>query len=402
MSYIIRKVLKVILGITTLVFVITLSLFSLNEKNIAYAREGLNDFSVKQSSNLYYIGENYIISEESKKIFLNAFTFTLNGTEITPDAEKITLISDMNAIKPGKNYKCVFKYFYNDRIYQSEEVSFEISKRNISVTVLLNGTTDLTIEESEIKNIKINYDYVGAVDKDVRIETVNGVTVRTLNDDVLTNKAYVETLPKTPVEKYTVVAGNARSDYYNFSYEKSTLTITRTLVPELKLVSENDILVALNGSFSSVYSLNFKDIGTSTSSAEYVEIESDVERKYANSGTILTDNEVVACYNISVISSIDGSLADNVSATVRIRLADNLKNKNSYRVIALYNNGNTDILNASLSEEYLIFNAADMGDFLIITPIEGIGLTTYIIAGTIGVAAILIVVILVALFRKKY
>lgn len=402
MSYIIRKVLKVILGITTLVFVITLSLFSLNEKNIAYAREGLNDFSVKQSSNLYYIGENYIISEESKKTFLDAFTFTLNGTEITPDAEKITLISDMNAIKPGKNYKCVFKYFYNDRIYQSEEVSFEISKRNISVTVLLNGTTDLTIEESEIKNIKINYDYVGAVDKDVRIETVNGVTVRTLNDDVLTNKAYVETLPKTPVEKYTVVAGNARSDYYNFSYEKSTLTITRTLVPELKLVSENDILVALNGSFSSVYSLNFKDIGTSTSSAEYVEIESDVERKYANSGTILTDNEVVACYNISVISSIDGSLADNVSATVRIRLADNLKNKNSYRVIALYNNGNTDILNASLSEEYLIFNAADMGDFLIITPIEGIGLTTYIIAGTIGVAAILIVVILVALFRKKY
>lgn len=402
MSYIIRKVLKVILGITTLVFVITLSLFSLNEKNIAYAREGLNDFSVKQSSNLYYIGENYIISEESKKIFLNAFTFTLNGTEITPDAEKITLISDMNAIKPGKNYKCVFKYFYNDRIYQSEEVSFEISKRNISVTVLLNGTTDLTIEESEIKNIKINYDYVGAVDKDVRIETVNGVTVRTLNDDVLTNKAYVETLPKTPVEKYTVVAGNARSDYYNFSYEKSTLTITRTLVPELKLVSENNILVALNGSFSSVYSLNFKDIGTSTSSAEYVEIESDVERKYANSGTILTDNEVVACYNISVISSIDGSLADNVSATVRIRLADNLKNKNSYRVIALYNNGNTDILNASLSEEYLIFNAADMGDFLIITPIEGIGLTTYIIAGTIGVATILIVVILVALFRKKY
>lgn len=402
MSYIIRKVLKVILGITTLVFVITLSLFSLNEKNIAYAREGLNDFSVKQSSNLYYIGENYIISEEAKKTFLDAFTFTLNGTEITPDAEKITLISDMNAIKPGKNYKCVFKYFYNDRIYQSEEVSFEISKRNISVTVLLNGTTDLTIEESEIKNIKINYDYVGAVDKDVRIETVNGVTVRTLNDDVLTNKAYVETLPKTPVEKYTVVAGNARSDYYNFSYEKSTLTITRTLVPELKLVSENDILVALNGSFSSVYSLNFKDIGTSTSSAEYVEIESDVERKYANSGTILTDNEVVACYNISVISSIDGSLADNVSATVRIRLADNLKNKNSYRVIALYNNGNTDILNASLSEEYLIFNAADMGDFLIITPIEGIGLTTYIIAGTIGVAAILIVVILVALFRKKY
>lgn len=402
MSYIIREVLKVILGITTLVFVITLSLFSLNEKDIAYAREDLNDFSVKQSSNLYYIGENYIISEESKKTFLDAFTFTLNGTEITPDAEKITLISDMNAIKPGKNYKCVFKYFYNDRIYQSEEVSFEISKRNISVTVLLNGTTDLTIEESEIKNIKINYDYVGAVDKDVRIETVNGVTVRTLNDDVLTNKAYVETLPKTPVEKYTVVAGNARSDYYNFSYEKSTLTITRTLVPELKLVSENDILVALNGSFSSVYSLNIKDIGTSTSSAEYVEIESDVERKYANSGTILTDNEVVACYNISVISSIDGSLADNVSATVRIRLADNLKNKNSYRVIALYNNGNTDILNASLSEEYLIFNAADMGDFLIITPIEGIGLTTYIIAGTIGVAAILIVVILVALFRKKY
>ena len=402
MSYIIREVLKVILGITTLVFVITLSLFSLNEKDIAYAREDLNDFSVKQSSNLYYIGENYIISEESKKTFLDAFTFTLNGTEITPDAEKTTLISDMNAIKPGKNYKCVFKYFYNDRIYQSEEVPFEISKRNISVTVLLNGTTDLTIEESEIKNIKINYDYVGAVDKDVRIETVNGVTVRTLNDDVLTNKAYVETLPKTPVEKYTVVAGNARSDYYNFSYEKSTLTITRTLVPELKLFSENDILVALNGSFSSVYSLNFKDIGTSTSSAEYVEIESDVERKYANSGTILTDNEVVACYNISVISSIDGSLADNVSATVRIRLADNLKNKNSYRVIALYNNGNTDILNASLSEEYLIFNAADMGDFLIITPIEGIGLTTYIIAGTIGVAAILIVVILVALFRKKY
>ena len=43
-----------------------------------------------------------------------------------------------------------------------------------------------------------------------------------------------------------------------------------------------------------------------------------------------------------------------------------------------------------------------MGDFLIITPIEGIGLTTYIIAGTIGVVAILIVVILVALFRKKY
>ena len=114
----------------------------------------------------------------------------------------------------------------------------------------------------------------------------------------------------------------------------------------------------------------------------------------------MRENDILACYSINV--NKNEKLVNDVNATVRIKFPEKLSDKNSYSVIALYNNGDTDVLYATVSDGYLTFNATDMGDFIVISPVEGISTTTYIIVIGAGVIAVLLIILLVAFFRKKY
>lgn len=394
------KILKISIIFAVLLCAALLPLLCTATSDVALAA-GEQILEVKQVSELPYCGENYVKNESAKNAFLSVFSFTVNGKVISPDFEKITVISSVQAVNPGANYVCDIRYEDGETVYVAENVVFEIAKRKVRVIVYLNGQRSITVNENEAGSIKINYDYDGALPSDTRVETVNGTQVRTITGEALTNKAYVAVLPKTPVENATVTAQNARSPYYDFIYEKSYITVTRDTVPELTAVDDGRVTVSVSGIFSTVYSVDFTDIGTSATSKEYAEIKSDAERKYASYGTLLTDNEPVACYNVTILDA-DGETVYNTPATVRAYMDGSIKGRKSYSVIALYNNGNTDVLEASVSGDYLVFDAADMGDFIVLSPVEGINVTTYIVAIVAGVAIVLIVITLFALFRRKY
>lgn len=394
------KILKILIVSAVLLCAAVLPIACLNGEWVANAA-GEQILEVKQVSELPYCGKNYLDGESMKNAFLSAFSFAVDGKEITPDYKKITVESGSEAVVPGKNYLCKISFSDGETDCVAEGVTFEIVKRKVKVIVLLDGERNITVDESEVGNVRINYDYDGALASDVRTETVNGVSVRTLSDEVLTNKAYVAVLPKTPVENYTVTAGNARSQYYDFIYEKSYITVVRKTVPELKSVDKDTVTVSLSGIFSTVYSVEFADVGTSAASREYAAIKAEVDKKYSAAGNLLTDNECIACYSINVVDA-DGETVGGVPATVRVHIADGINGRKAYKVIAMYNSGDTDVLNASVSGDYIVFDAADMGDFVVISPVEGISVTAYIVAIIAGVAVILIVIILFALFRRKY
>ena len=394
------KILKILVLSAALLCAALIPLACIGRGEAAKAA-GEQILEVKQASELPYCGKNYLDAMTMKNDFLSAFSFVVDGKEIAPDYEKITVESGSEAVLPGKNYACKITLRDGETDYVADGVTFEIVKRKVKVIVLINGQRNITVDESEAGNVKINYDYDGALASDVKTETVNGVSVRTLYDEALTNKAYVAVLPKTPVENYTVTAENARSPYYDFVYEKSYITVVRKTVPELKLTDKDMVTVSLSGVFSTVYSVEFADVGTSAASKEYAAIKAEVDKKYSASGNLLTDNESIACYSINVVDA-DGETVNGVPATVRAYIADGVKGRKGYKVIAMYNNGDTDVLNASVSGDYIVFEAADMGDFVVISPVEGISVTAYVVAIIAGVAAILIVVILFALFRRKY
>ena len=111
---------------------------------------------------------------------------------------------------------------------------------------------------------------------------------------------------------------------------------------------------------------------------------------------------MISSYLINVLESGEKPYSA-VSGFVRVSLDKSLRNKREYKVIALYNNGDTDILNATLtSSGYLAFSAADMGYFVVAVPTEGISAYTYAIVVVIGVVVIFLVIFFVALFRRKY
>ena len=410
MSTINRRFLKILLTATAIFIAATVAFCFIGKSDEVYAYSGEKIFSAEQTSEITYCGADYLYDEKLKNKFLDAFSFKIDDAEITPDYSKITIEPKVDkAIAPEKGYKCVFTYNDGEDVLSTETVSFNIGKAKVTVTALLNGQTVLTVDESEAKDISVVYDYACDVTSDVKLVTVNGIQVRTLSDDVLRFPARIDSIPTDPVQNCKVVPGNAQSYYYDFVYATSILNIVRTVIPELKYESKtqsgegetkSETLVSLIGSFSTAYDLSFVDVGTSKTSKDFTAINAEAEKKYKDSGNILRENDMLACYSINV--NKNEKLVNDVNATVRIKFPEKLSDKNSYSVIALYNNGDTDVLYATVSDGYLTFNATDMGDFIVISPVEGISTTTYIIVIGAGVIAVLLIILLVAFFRKKY
>lgn len=352
----------------------------------------------EQTKILLYNGENYLDYDDGINEVLSAFIFKLDGEKIELNSTNTTISGIKSLHKPGK-YKCTFEVNYDGENYLLENSTITLSKRVVTVNTLLNGKNNLTIKEGE--SVTVAYDYSGAISDDVKVESVSGITVNVLKDNVLNRPAFVESIPTEITTNHTVVARYADSDYYDFEYNEAYLTILPNIVTSLAEIAEGEVMVSLSGAFSITHTLEFVDIGVSLSSDEYANVNVKLDKNYGASN-LLVDNKAVGCYRINVKQNNSIPNA-SVPATVKIALNSEEKGYEAYKVIAFYNNGATEVLNATCSQDdVLSFYATDMGDFVIIIPEEGIPITTYVIAIISGIVVILLVVLLVAFFRKKY
>lgn len=352
----------------------------------------------EQTKILLYNGENYLDYDDGRDEVLSTFSFKLDGEDITLNSSNTKISGITSLYKPGK-YNCNFEVNYDGENYVLENTVITLSKRTVTVNTLLNGKSEITVKEGE--SVTVAYDYSGAISDDVKIQSVSGITVNVLKDGVLNRPAFVESIPTAVTTKHTVVAGYADSDYYDFEYNAAYLTILPNRVTNLAEIIKGEVMVSLNGTFSINHTLEFVNVGVSLSSEDYAEVNVKIEKNYGAS-SLLVDNKAIGCYRINLKQNNELP-SSSIPATVRLALNTEEKGHDSYKVIAFYNNGTTEVLNASCSkDDVLSFYASDMGDFVIIIPEEGISITTYVIAIISGVVAILMVILLVAFFRKKY
>lgn len=389
---------KACLLIILIVSAVVIAVFSADCAGYAFAASREKVLEVKQESILYYCGQNYLYNDTYKNALLQAVSVEFDGEKFDATAQNTTITSSKKISDPGA-YQCTFTVFDGEKNYTVENVNIRVSKREVAVTVYLNGKTELTIYEGD--NVYVAYDYDGAIEGDYSTETVNGVVVRTIHSSAMDSVAYLEYLPTTVIQNYTVAAAHASSKYYTFVYRKSVLNIIEKTVSELSFSSDDKVLVSLfGGEFGSSSELSFVNVGTSETSPQYAEIKQRIDTEYDTSA-IKNDYKQIACYTIDV--NVNNVQKENVSCNVFVLLDDSAKGKNSYKVIAFYNNGSTEVLNArTINDEYLVFSTKDMGEFVVVTPVQGVKISTYIIVISVAVAFVFLIILLVALFRRKF
>lgn len=368
--------------------------------NTARADTDENRFTVNQINKITYLGEDLLKKDINKRIVFDAFEFKIDNEVILVNLEDCNIISDESIVKPD-TYYLGFEINYNDKKYTASDVEFVVDKRQVTIYTLLNGETDLKIAEGE--DITIEYDYKGAFEVDTEDgEAINGRKITTLKTSVLQRPPFVEYSFEDVTERTAIIPSYADSDYYDFICETSYVTITRSPVKNLEVKEEDVVTVSVSGDFSIRNTLFFENIGTSKQSVEFTEIYTKINSIYG-SNDILTDFENLECYDIALLKNEEKVLEPNASL-IKVKLGKNSTNRKAYKVIALYNNGDSEILSCQLTEdrEYLVFAASDFGSFVVMGAVEGPNILTYIIAIVSGILVILVVVTFVSLFRKKY
>lgn len=319
--------------------------------------------------------------------FVNALyssiSFFMDGQEVTVPPEAITFDTGLKIREPVTDSEVSASVNYGGRAY-TIKIRLTVGKAPLRIITKLNGADSLTIDEGETYGVNIEYDGFLGSDGVNSLDTI----------------ATVDILPKLPTAGYTVVADNASSTLYEIIYVGARLIINAN--PESrKVITENgENKLILTGSFSPNYTLEFSDIGVNKANVDYVAINEKVERYYL--GTRITEEyRQIGAYKFYL--RLDG---EKVTATdpvgVQIKLDDRYTGKKEYRLIHFTDDGIYEILAATESDGYLNFNTVGLGEYVLLVPIEGA--SPVMIAGLCvgGVAAIILVVLLVMIFRRKY
>ena len=188
----------IIIGLILAVMGVFITSITLTANDSAYAdsynlRE--NEFVVEQVGKLYYCGENYLSNESNKEILLGALSFKLDGVVQSVGTHNVIVTCDEEIYSP-RQYRCNVLLTKDGVEHTAENILIEIDKKQVQVITLLNGETNLAVNEGD--NVYVAYNYVGAIESDTHIVTANGVLVTQLNDDKITRPAYVASIPTYP------------------------------------------------------------------------------------------------------------------------------------------------------------------------------------------------------------
>ncbi len=381
-------------------------LFGVAPRENAYAARQ-KVMTAEQSEDVVYCGKNFI--DASGKLcdtdvdapgfnndLFDSFVFKLDGQEIDVSVEDVLFETISSVQNPGQ-YALPVTVFYDNVYYRVSSVNFAIKKRTVTVLTLLNGKTDLTVNEGD--DISISYDYQNAVPAHTMQVSHNGVSVTEIRSEYITIPAWTDVDITRPIENCHVVAAHAESDYYDFVYTGAILTILPATVKTLSFSDEKSTRLVLVGDFSVLHSMRYTDIGIDPSGEDFSVISANADVIYKDTG-FFDKYEKKGCFSVEMFYN-NNVVTESVPAEVAI-LASSLDTSKKYKVVALYNNGRSEVLDAKLNDGFLRFNASDMGDFIIVSEIQGLSITYYVLVIVGAVALIVIIILLISVFRRKY
>lgn len=312
----------------------------------------------------------------------SSLEFRLDGVivEVPPDAVAFSSID--GALTPD---------VYSDDVtvtYGGEEYGFElkftVSKKQLIVRALINGEQSAVIEEGDSYLTSVVYDGFAGSDTAA----------------VLDAPAIIQREPKMPTPGYTIVPEYAQSALYEFVYVGARIVINANPDTQKTYSVNGEDILLLTGSFSPYYVLEYSEVGINAASSEYAAMSEKIDRYYG-SNRIFEEYRQSDAYKINLY--LDGEYAElNDPINLRIKLDPKLTGKKDYLVIHFANDGAHELLKGTETDGYLSVNTVDLGEFVLLTPIEGAN-TVIIVAicvGVVGLAAL--GVLLGAIFRRKY
>lgn len=356
-----------------------------------------NPYSVVQKPDKIpvYRGENYIdakggfVDIADSSPLLESFIFKYNGNVValsdigTPSDMRFTDLKDV--CLPG-NYKGVLEIKSGDR-GALVPVEFSVDKKILKVRADIDGKENATFSEGEPYGTGITYE--GFVEGDSE-------------EDEDFGKAHILNKPKLPVKGLELLPGEAKSDKYDFEYYGAVITILPAPVAVKTVESGEKVLAELSGSYSPYYRLEFDDVGSDKTDSRYVSTH-EKALKYYKSGDIWNKYSPSRVYRLNLYFNEHKLGAKELKpSVVKIAMPENLRGKKSYLVMQFGENGGHRLIDAVESDGNLTFETTELGEFLLLTPVEGVGANTVVTTVLVAVVVVLLLIMFFALFRKKY
>lgn len=360
--------------------------------SIDVAADASSVLTVEQTEKVEYCGKNFITAggkfsflgngtEESNPLF-DALTFTLNGEKITVEINNVTFDNTAEIRSPDTYLRAITVNIDGENYTTTANLT--VSKKKLYVSAKINGESYCEVKEGESYRTSVVYD--GFVD----------------GDDVgsLDAPAIIQREPKLPTAGFLIVPELAQSSVYELVYIGATIVIKANPDTERTYENGGEKVLILRGSFSPYYTLEFYDVGINKADSKYVAINEKVE-KYFGNNRVFEEYEQADAYIINMY--LDGEYAEMTEQiNVRVKVPSKLANKNYYRIIHFGNDGSYEFINASYSDGYISFTTTDLGEFVLLTPIEGAN-TVVIVAICVSIVGLAVLaVLLFAIFRKKY
>ncbi len=372
----------------------------------AYAAQQ-KEFTIEQISSVEYCGKDFVIDGSfcdtdenvaglNNELF-SSLRFSYDGDVINSiQPGDVTILTNQAICDPGR-YVCAFSVEYEEETYVVSATTFNIDKRTVVVTTFLNGMTNLVVEEGA--DIVLSYNYQNAIPSHTYQEPHDGYSVTVIDSKYLTCPAWTDVDIVKPIYQCSVSADHAESKYYTFQYNSSYLTIVGASTSMLEYSSNGQKLLVMAGDFSVLNTVNYTDIGINPTSSEFAIISANADVLYKDSG-FFDKYEKAGCFTVEVFYN-NNIVLENVPATFTVK-ASGLSGSKNYKIIAMYNNGRSEILDAKYKDGYISFYGSDVGTFIIVSEIEGLSMTHYALVIAGGVAFLIIIILLFAVFRKKY
>ncbi len=348
--------------------------------------------TIEQTEKVEYCGKNFITADgkfsslggetEVNNPLFDALTFTLNGEKVTVATDDVTFENAAEIRLPDTYSRVITVNIGGEN--HTATANLTVAKKKLYVSTKINGESYCEINEGETYRTSVVYD--GFVD----------------GDDVgsLDAPAIIQREPKLPTTGFLLVPELAQSSVYEFVYVGATIVINANPDTERTYENGGETVLILRGSFSPYYTLEFTDVGINKVNPKYVAINEKVE-KYFGNNRVFEEYEQADAYVINMY--LDGEYAEMTEQiNVRIKVPSKLADKNYYRIIHFGNDGSYEFINASYSDGYVSFTTTDLGEFVLLTPIEGAN-TVVIIAICVSIVGVAVLaVLLFAIFRKKY
>lgn len=333
----------------------------------------------KKDITIKYSGyENLVYNGQRREIPVSIASGIVSADIGVVTDDKLVLEYNKEARNAGDYVLNVYINNHNYKITNAY-LEFEIKKKDLTVRALLNDTSRATVYEGDVVIEHIAYE--GFVEGEVRAS--------------LTRPAYLPHIPKTIINDFVVTPFGAESPNYNFIYVTAYITI---LEKKITHIEDEDGLAILMGEFGSFAKVKVKAIETSIINPDFFLINEKIERHFASTD-LLDKYSPKMAYNLAIIDDEDTS---KKTSFIRLKLSPELLKDDNFLVAHFSANGDYEIIGAYRDGGYIVFNADDLGDFVIFSSRGSLSTTKLMLIFFVPIIVFMLGLFFYVLFRRKY